>query len=288
MAVNFKPNWGGLLARIVLGVGAIVLFALLFWLVFGRGGGQTPETAPAPEPLPLSPDEVQAPPVVAPAEVGVGDEGLTDSAIAAEPSKSAPDSVDDSYDLASSGWRLVAIDDIELGSNPPTIRCRTMSTDRRPDGHVINQLRYRIAQTAGRDAASNLHISQINNYYRCDLDLTWQAFVSGYSHDDCLDLGQIGQGLQLITGRGSEAKAHPVLPPWAAIGLDCPQSPGFAGDLVVRWQSNEGRPAGAEISYYGTFRAFIPKTDYARVVSSLQVDDYLGQRCFCPVRIERL
>lgn len=279
MTSDFKPNWGGLAARIVLGVGAVALFILLFWLVFDRAAVEPPEPDPVPEPLPLTQSLTgdDDAPVIIPAEVGAADE--TPASTVAEPDNQ----------IASPAWRLAAVDGVvPAGPEPLSIRCRAMSTDRHPGEQVIAQLRYRLAQTAGPDGGEAFHISQINNYYRCDLDLVWRAEISGDGSIDCLDLDRLGSSLQLVTGQGSEARRHPVLPPWAAIA-DCPKSSGFAGQLVVSWRLGPDQPNLAEITYRGTFRAFIPKTDYARIIASLCLDNAeSGGYSLSPVRIRRL
>lgn len=189
--------------------------------------------------------------------------------------------------LGWSGWQLLSIDGVEVSpAGAVTIRCRAMSTDRIPNDQVLGQLVYQIGQDSGADPV-DFHVSQINNYYRCDLDLEWSAIVVGYGPGVCLDLSPLNGALSLTAGGDGRSTDHPALAPW--IGSGCSADPEPGGQISVETSQPGDGPALAEVVYRGTFRVFVPKNDYSKIIASIWVEIEPGVYGILePVRIERL
>ena len=117
--------------------------------------------------------------------------------------------------------------------------------------------------------------------------MEWSAIVVGYEPGICLDLSPLNDSLSLVAGSGPEATEHPALAPW--IGSDCSADPALAGQISVEPSSADAQPVLAEITYEGTFRVFVPKNDYSKIISSIQFEIEPGVYGILePVRIKRL
>ena len=262
---------------------------LLVWFILSRGADSPSQTlsVETPAPVPLALDDVGQPDGTTASDYGpdatAESEGVVGTDVVdQQPSKGVdqPES-----EVSWGGWQLLSIDGVELTPvDDVAIRCRVMSTDRIPNHEVVSQLIYQISQTDKFDP-QDFHISQINNYYRCDLSLQWSAIIVGYEDGVCLDLSQLNGALRLTTGRGDQAKDHLALAPWTG----CSEEPGLAGSVSVELSQTDGQPSLAEVIYQGTFRVFIPKNDYSQIISLIRVELEPGvYGILKPVRIERL
>lgn len=278
-------SWAGVVfvAVISLTVGLVV------WFILSRGADNLSTSSPAPivadDPVPLSIDDVgQAP--EEPVDLGVEQDavGLELEFVDGLSSKTTGQL---GVEQLWVGWQLVSIDGVELPAKDKTvIRCRAMSTDIIPSRQVINQFIHQ-ASRQGLLEPQNFHISQINNYYRCDLNLSWSVIIAGYEPGVCLNLSQLDGAFNLITGRGDQAKSHSAIPPW--IGAACSADPDQVGQISVKTKQLPNQPQLAEVTYEGTFRAFIPKNDYSKVIFQIEVELEPGiYGVLRPIRIERL
>lgn len=267
MLAKLSDGWkNGLRITFVLVVSLAV--GLLVWFIASRGADDGQQaTQPVAENTPLPVDEAGIPDAPIPLDFDLETEAVGTDAVEELPSKEVETP---EPDFSWSGWQLASIDGVEVSATgDTTVRCRAMSTDRIPDAQVLNQLAYQISQSDEFDSA-NIHISQINNYYRCDLDLEWSAIVVGYEPGICLDLSPLNGALSLTTGRNAEVAEHPAWAPW--IGADCSADPALAGQVSIELSSADALPVLAEVTYEGTFRVFVPKNDYSKIISSIQVE----------------
>ena len=260
---------------------------LLVWFILSRGADSPSQTlsVETPAPVPLALDDVGEPDEATASDATAESEGVVGTdAVDQQPSKGVDVDQPESG-ISWGGWQLLSIDGVELTPvDDVAIRCRVMSTDRIPNHKVVKQLIYQISQTDKFDL-EDFHISQINNYYRCDLNLQWSAIIVGYEDGVCIDLNQLNGALKLTTGRGDQAKDHPALAPW----IGCSEAPGLAGSVGIELSQTDGQPSLAEVTYQGTFRVFIPKNDYSQIISLIRVELEPGvYGILKPVRIERL
>ncbi len=293
MLAKFKSDGWRSGGGIVLVLVVSLAVGLLVWFILSRGDDSQSRTpvVDTVEPVPLPLDDVGDPDGIIASDYGsdvvAEPEGVAGTdAVAGQPSK-AVDQPESGFSW--SGWQLLSIDGVEpTPVEDTTVHCRTMSTDRIPSHQVVGQLIYQISRTDGSDP-QDFHISQINNYYRCDLDLQWSAIIVGYEDGVCLDLNRLNGALSLATGRGDQVKDHPALAPWIAAGSGCSAAPGLAGSVSVELSQADGQPSLAEVVYQGTFRIFIPKNDYSKIISLIRVELEPGvYGILKPVRIERL
>lgn len=287
MLAKLSDGWrNGLSVTFVLVVSLAV--GVLVWFIMSRGGDSPLEpvaVANDPSSVPLAIDEAGEAGI--PLDLDFGSEPAGAVAVEADSAWTSKGGEEPQPEFSWSGWQLQSIDGVEIaGAADKSIRCRAMSTDRTPDPQVVGQLVYLIEAVGGTSRA-DFHISQINNYYRCDLDLEWSAIVVGYQPDICFDLTHLGGAVSLTAGRGDKATSHLALPPW--IGAECSADPNPTGRISIEVNQKPGQPDLAEITYEGTFRVFVPKNDYAQVIRQILVEVEPGvEQILQPVKVERL